>query len=83
MIATGGGCVTREENYPLLHQNGVIVRLQRRLDRLPREGRPISLQSDIGELYERRRPFYERFADLSISNDGTPAETVRAIMDKL
>ena len=52
-------------------------------DRLPREGRPISLQSDIGELYERRRPFYERFADLSISNDGTPAETVRAIMDKL
>ena len=83
VIATGGGCVTREENYPLLHQNGVIVRLQRRLDRLPREGRPISLQSDIGELYERRRPFYERFADLSISNDGTPAETVRAIMDKL
>ena len=83
VIATGGGCVTRQENYPLLHQNGVIVRLQRRLDRLPREGRPISLQSDIGELYERRRPFYERFADLSISNDGTPAETVRAILDKL
>ena len=83
VIATGGGCVTRQENYPLLHQNGVIVRLQRQLDRLPREGRPISLQSDIGELYERRRPFYERFADLSISNDGTPAETVRAIMDKL
>ncbi len=83
VIATGGGCVTRQENYPLLHQNGVIVRLQRRLDRLPREGRPLSLQSDIGELYERRRPFYERFADLSISNDGTPAETVRAIMDKL
>ena len=83
VIATGGGCVTRQENYPLLHQNGVIVRLQRQLDRLPREGRPISLQSDIGELYERRRPFYERFADLSISNDGTPEETVRAIMDKL
>ncbi len=83
VIATGGGCVTRQENYPLLHQNGVIVRLQRRLDRLPREGRPLSLQSDIGELYERRRPFYERFADLSISNDGTPEETVRAILDKL
>ena len=83
VIATGGGCVTREENYPLLHQNGVIVRLQRRLDRLPREGRPLSLQSDIGELYERRRLYYERFADFSISNDGTPEETVRAIMDKL
>ena len=83
VIATGGGCVTREENYPLLHQNGVIVRLQRRLDRLPREGRPLSLQSDIGELYERRRLYYERFADFDISNDGTPEETVRAILDKL
>ena len=83
VIATGGGCVTREENYPLLHQNGVIVRLQRRLDRLPREGRPISLQTDPGELYERRRLYYERFADFDISNDGTPEETVRAILDKL
>ena len=53
------------------------------LDRLPREGRPISLQTDPGELYERRRLYYERFADFSISNDGTPEETVRAIMDKL
>ena len=24
VIATGGGCVTRPENYPLLHQNGTI-----------------------------------------------------------
>ena len=83
VIATGGGCVTKERNYPLLHQNGVIVRLLRRLDRLPREGRPISLQTDPGELYERRRLYYERFADFDISNDGTPEETVRAILDKL
>ena len=29
VIATGGGCVTREENYPLLHQNSVIFWLER------------------------------------------------------
>lgn len=24
ILSTGGGCVTRSENYPLLHQNGTI-----------------------------------------------------------
>ena len=24
ILSTGGGCVTRVENYPLLHQNGTI-----------------------------------------------------------
>ena len=82
VIATGGGCVTREENYPLLHQNAVIVWLRRDLSKLPREGRPISLASDLGELYEKRKPLYERFADLAVPNDAAPEETVRAIMEK-
>lgn len=83
VVSTGGGCVTREENYPLLHQNAVIVWLRRALQKLPKEGRPLSLTTDPGELYERRRPLYERFCDLSVSNDGTPEQTVRAIIEKL
>ena len=83
VIDTGGGCVTRAENYPLLHQNGVIVWLQRDPDKLAKEGRPISLRSDPAELYERRRPPYERFADFSVSHDGAPEDTVRAILEKL
>ena len=83
VVSTGGGCVTRGENYPLLHQNAVIVWLRRELGKLPKEGRPISLTTDPGELYERRRPLYERFCDLSVSNDGTPEQTVRAIIEKL
>ena len=35
VIATGGGCVTREENYDLLHQNGIIFWLKRDIDQLP------------------------------------------------
>ena len=38
VIATGGGCVTRAENYPLLHCNGVIFRLTRDTDKLPTGG---------------------------------------------
>lgn len=29
VIATGGGCVTRPENYPRLHQNGTMIFLER------------------------------------------------------
>ena len=43
VLATGGGCVCREENYPLLHQNGTILWLQRDLARLPKDGRPTPL----------------------------------------
>ena len=35
VIATGGGCVTRARNYPLLHQNGILFWLTRPLEKLP------------------------------------------------
>lgn len=79
VIATGGGAVTREENYPLLHQNGVIVCLERALERLPVDGRPISKSADLAALYEKRRPMYARFADVTVDNNGTLDETLRAL----
>ena len=42
ILSTGGGCVTRAENYPLLHQNGTIFWLLRDLSGLPSKGRPLS-----------------------------------------
>ena len=84
IIATGGGCVTREENYPLLHQNGEIFCLSRSLDKLPTEGRPLSQQNTLRELYEKRRPMYERFADHIIDNDsGSVHDTAVAILEAM
>ena len=40
ILSTGGGCVTRPENYPLLHQNGTIFRLTRDLAKLQRRAGP-------------------------------------------
>lgn len=79
VIATGGGSVLREENYAALHQNAVILWLRRDLSKLPREGRPLSA-GDLASLFEVRRPRYERFADRSIDNNGTLAETVEQIL---
>jgi len=77
VIATGGGCVTREENYDLLHQNGTVFWLTRQLDKLPTQGRPLS--RDLGQMYARREPMYRRFADAAVSNDGSVEQTVREI----
>ena len=83
VISTGGGCVTREENYPLLHQNGTIIRITRDLSKLAREGRPLSLNADLGRMAAVREPLYARFADVTVSNDGTPENTVQAILEVL
>lgn len=72
VIATGGGCVTREENYPLLHQNGMIFCLERELSALPTDGRPLSQANALAEMYRIRKPKYEQFADYSIDNNCAP-----------
>ena len=79
VIATGGGCVTKERNYPLLHQNGTIIWLKRNLDQLPTDGRPLSQAGDLAKMYEIRRPMYEAFADHAIDNNDSVTDTVRAI----
>ncbi len=81
IIATGGGCVVREENYPLLHQNGRIFWLRRDVSKLPKEGRPLSLAGDLEEMARRREPLYRRFADAEIFNDAAPEEALRQILE--
>ena len=79
VIATGGGCVTRERNYPLLHQNGTILWLTRELDKLPTHGRPLSQTGKLEQMYAVREPMYRRFADAVISNDAAVEQTIAQI----
>ena len=83
VIATGGGCVTRQENYPLLHQNATLFWLTRDLTLLPSEGRPLSQVTPMEEMYRRREPLYRSFSDHIIPNCGTPEDTAAAITAKL
>ena len=83
VIATGGGCVTRERNYPLLHQNGTIVWLRRALDALPTDGRPLSQSQKLSDMYQVRKPMYEHFADVAVDNDSTIEEVVNQTMKQL
>jgi len=83
VIATGGGCVTKEENYPSLHQNGTMIWLQRELSQLPTAGRPISQSEGVEAIYEKRKPLYEAFSDIAVQNTGNVDETVEQILNML
>ena len=79
VIATGGGCVTKERNYPLLHQNGRIFWLKRDISALATEGRPLSQVKNLDEMYQVRKPLYEAFSDHEVNNDGDLTETIHKI----
>lgn len=83
VIATGGGCVTKPRNYPLLHQNGSIFWLQRDITLLPTDGRPLSQSNKLTDLYAARRPLYEAFSDCAVDNNGSIEETIDAILGYL
>lgn len=80
IIATGGGCVTKGRNHPLLHQNGSIFWITRDLDQLATDGRPLSLAQNMADMYAVRKPLYQGFADHIIDNNGTYQDTVRKIL---
>ena len=81
VISTGGGAVTKDYNYDPLHQNGVIIFLDRDLDKLSTNGRPLSQKFSVEALYEKRIDAYHKFADLEIKSTEVVAETV-ALMKK-
>ena len=83
VIATGGGCVTREQNYPLLHQNGTIFCLDREIASLPTEGRPLSRQGQLEQMYRIRKPLYDRFADHHIDCNHTAQAAASQILQIL
>lgn len=82
VIATGGGAVTCERNYPLLHQNGVIVFLERELDKLPTDNRPISQSRSLADIYASRIDSYLRFADIRVKSTEIKEKTAQLIIDE-
>lgn len=79
VVSTGGGVVTRRENYIPLKQNGLLLHLRRDPAALPTDGRPLSQATAPEELWRRRAPLYAAFADGEIDNNGTLAWTLEQI----
>lgn len=72
VISTGGGIVTREENYYYLKQNAVIFQIDRDVNKLSTRNRPLS-QGGPKSLYKlkaKRQENYDIFGDYKIINNG-------------
>ena len=80
VIACGGGAVTREENYPIIRQNGTVIYLKRELSMLATKGRPLSLKRNVEELYLERREAYERFSHLAVESTEKPRNTAEQML---
>ena len=85
LISCGGGIVKRPENLRALHQNGVILFIDRPVDALAvGGGRPLSSSMDaLRQMEAQRRPLYLAAADAVIPNNGTLDEALRAAMEAL
>ena len=83
IISTGGGCVTRPENYQHLHLNSKIIWIKRNIDTLPTDGRPLSQANKLSDLYARRKPLYKAYCDYAVDNNGALEETVYQILQLL
>lgn len=84
VIATGGGAVLREENVRALKRNGLLVFLDRPLDKLvPTDDRPLSDNPEkLAALFEKRRPIYLHAADIRLNADGTVEEVCALLSER-
>ncbi len=85
VIATGGGAVTREENYDIIQQNGTVVFIDRDIERLSTKGRPLSQGGieKLQQMYEVRYPLYKKFSHFSVKSQKTWQETTALIIEEL
>lgn len=83
VIACGGGIVTQACNYDLLHQNGTIVQLDRPLDQLSSDGRPLSQARGVTALAQERMGLYRSWSDLCIPCTGSSAGDAALIRERL
>lgn len=83
ILSTGGGVITRPENYAPLHQNGVIVWIQRDIELLSTKDRPLSQANPVQVLWEQRKDKYAAFADMAIENGEPFSATAEALEKEL
>lgn len=76
VIATGGGCVLREENMRLLSQTGTVVFIDRPLARILSDvrcdTRPLLQKGAdaVRRLYAERIGLYRKYARVTVRNSG-------------
>ena len=91
VIATGGSAVYGTQAMEKLRENGICVYLEvslpeliKRLGDITTRGIAMSKDMSLEELFARRSPLYEKYADITIRCTGlTPEECVDSILKNI
>jgi len=83
IIATGGGAILSDENKDALRQNSVVIFLKRDISQLDTEGRPLSINNPLEEMYKKRLPHYEAVCDITVDIAADKQETATRILKGL
>lgn len=84
VISCGGGAVVNPNAYNNLKQNGVIIHIQRDINKIQSTGRPLLKDTEaIQTIYAQRMPIYKKFADIEIDNNGEISDTLKNLTEKL
>ena len=89
VIATGGGVVKNDNNMKVLSQGGVIVYLQRQVDKilevLDVSGRPLLRDNPqrLHEILREREELYNRYGEIVVQNNGDAGQAAQAIITAL
>lgn len=85
VIATGGGAVTRERNYDIIHQNATVVFIERDIKKLATNGRPLSQggKEKLFNMYKIRYPLYKKFSHFSVQSQEHSEKTAKLILKNL
>lgn len=83
VISTGGGSPLNKDNRLNLRHNGFVILVDRDVESLETDGRPLSISMDLKEMLERRMPIYEKAKDAQIYCDGNIENTLRRIREVL
>ena len=91
VISCGGGVILREENMTMLKKSGVVVQLYADPEILygrisGDSNRPVTSGKtavQLKELYEKRKPLYEKYCDCKIDNSAlSPEQTADEMLRK-
>ncbi len=89
VIATGGGAVLRPETMAPLKESGICIFLDRKpeaiIEDVDASARPLLSQGKqvLFDLDKARRPLYERYADLTVSDTKDAFDATKKVLSLL
>ncbi len=83
VIATGGGIVKTDGNDFAMQQNSFVVYIDRDLENLAREDRPLSKDKNaLVEIFKERGSKYHTWSDFVVSNNKSIDACLKKILEK-